>query len=189
MEHHEFRIGMTFWCGDRPWRCTDVGTRVITAIELGPHRVVESGPDPENPSRTIRIEYMSNDPSWLNGPPYGVAEEVFDEYDQQGCLIKPDKEDEEVNVPTNSEPLSKIKESGVHVIEVSPHGIVLLLDGQCIRLDYSKLPWFKKATVEQIFNVLRPSPDHLYWPDLDIDLSVASIRDPKAFPLVAQPRT
>jgi hypothetical protein len=34
MEHSEFHIGLEFWSGDRNWCCTDVGTRVITAICL-----------------------------------------------------------------------------------------------------------------------------------------------------------
>jgi hypothetical protein len=34
--------------------------------------------------------------------------------------------------------------------------------------------------------VERPSADHLYWPQLDIDLSVHSIRDPAAFPLISR---
>jgi len=28
-----------------------------------------------------------------------------------------------------------------------------------------------------------PSEKHIYWPNLDIDLSIDSIRDPLAFPL------
>src|SRR3546814_7518272 len=31
-----------------------------------------------------------------------------------------------------------------------------------------------------------PSPQHLYWPDLDIDLAVDSIRHPERFPLVSR---
>jgi hypothetical protein len=34
MKHNEFRIGGTFWCGGKSWRCTDIGTRVIVAIRL-----------------------------------------------------------------------------------------------------------------------------------------------------------
>jgi hypothetical protein len=29
-------------------------------------------------------------------------------------------------------------------------------------------------------------PDHLYWPDLDIDLSLESIRHPENFPLISR---
>jgi hypothetical protein len=33
----------------------------------------------------MRIDDHPDDPSWYNGPPYAVAEYVFDEYGQQGC--------------------------------------------------------------------------------------------------------
>jgi hypothetical protein len=45
---------------------------------------------------------------------------------------------------------------------------------------------FKQATVEQLTTVEWPTPDHLYWPQLDVDLSVSSIRRPQDFPLVSQ---
>ena len=31
--------------------------------------------------------------------------------------------------------------------------------------------WLKLATILQVLNVLRPKPEHLYWPDIDVDLS------------------
>jgi hypothetical protein len=31
MHHSEFRIGTVFRCGDKSWRCTDVGSRVVVA--------------------------------------------------------------------------------------------------------------------------------------------------------------
>ncbi len=37
---------------------------------------------------------MVNDPSWFNGPPYAVAECVFDEDDIEGCTLEPDEEHE-----------------------------------------------------------------------------------------------
>ena len=42
------------------------------------------------------------------------------------------------------------------------------------------------ATIEKLSDVQWPTLDHLYWPQLDVDLSVASIRDPSAFPLVSR---
>ncbi|WP_371866390.1 DUF2442 domain-containing protein [Duganella radicis] len=42
------------------------------------------------------------------------------------------------------------------------------------------------CAAEQIGDVRRPGADHLYWPALDVDLSVASLRDPQAFPMVAR---
>jgi hypothetical protein len=37
-------------------------------------------------------------------------------------------------------------------------------------------------------NVQRPQEDHLFWPDLDVDLSVESIEHPDRFPLVSRER-
>jgi hypothetical protein len=33
--------------------------------------------------------------------------------------------------------------------------------------------------------VERPTENHLYWPQLDVDVSVESLRNPEAFPLVS----
>jgi hypothetical protein len=75
--------------------------------------------------------------------------------------------------------------SGVEVVNVSPQGFCLLLGGKELVVSFSSFPWFRGATIAQITNVELLSAQHLYWPDLDIDLSVESIRDPGAFPLVS----
>lgn len=62
----------------------------------------------------------------------------------------------------------------------------MLIDDGELALPYAEFPWFKEATIQQILNVLGPTADHLYWPDLDVDLSVESIRHPENFPLRAK---
>lgn len=57
LEHADFAIGREFWTETGCWRCTDIGTRTICAIKL------------------------DGDPRNWNGPPYSVAEHVFDEND------------------------------------------------------------------------------------------------------------
>lgn len=75
----------------------------------------------------------------------------------------------------------------VEVTHISRHGFWLLLDDdEELLLPFEHFPWFRSATVEQITEVERPSPDHLYWPRWDVDLSVESIRQPEAFPLVSR---
>jgi hypothetical protein len=76
--------------------------------------------------------------------------------------------------------------SAAEVTNISKHGFWLLLDDEELLLPFDQFPWFKSATVEQITNVERPSPEHLYWPNLDVDLAVQSIRQPDAFPLIAK---
>ena len=72
------------------------------------------------------------------------------------------------------------------VTNISKHCFWLLLGDEELAVAFKDFPWFKNATVEQITNVQRHSPDHLYWPAMDIDLSVQSIRNPGAFPLVSK---
>ena len=76
--------------------------------------------------------------------------------------------------------------SVAEVTHVSKHGFWLLLDSEELLVPFEQFPWFKKAMIEQLSEVLWPTPDHLYWPQLDADLSVQSIRDPAAFPLVSK---
>ncbi len=74
---------------------------------------------------------------------------------------------------------------GVELTNVSAHCFWLLLGDEELAVPFSEFPWFKQATIEQLGEVRRPTEDHLYWPGLDIDLSVESIRNPENFPLVA----
>ena len=76
--------------------------------------------------------------------------------------------------------------SAVEVTHVSRHGFWLLLGDEELFLPFESFPWFKSATIEQITEVEWPTANHLYWPGLDIDLAVASIRDPAAFPLMSK---
>jgi Protein of unknown function (DUF2442) len=75
--------------------------------------------------------------------------------------------------------------SQVEVTNVSPNGFWLLHGGEELFVPFSEFPWFRDASIANICNVVAQSPRHLYWPTLDIDLSVDSIRDPKKFPLVS----
>jgi hypothetical protein len=76
--------------------------------------------------------------------------------------------------------------SAAEVTNISRHGFWLLLDGEELLVPSEQFPWFRTATVEQITTVERPTPDHLRWPLLDVDLSVESIRAPGRFPLVSR---
>jgi antitoxin ParD1/3/4 len=62
MKHADFQIGTEFLTATGRWRVTDVGTRTVIAIKLD-----------ESDARNY------------NGPPYSIVEDVFDEYDFEGC--------------------------------------------------------------------------------------------------------
>jgi len=72
------------------------------------------------------------------------------------------------------------------VTNVSGHCLWVLVDDEELALPFSEFPWFRSATIDQVLNVVRPSGSHLYWPDLDVDLSLDSIRHPDHYPLKAK---
>lgn len=76
--------------------------------------------------------------------------------------------------------------SEIAVTDISPDGIWVLVNDEELFMPFDQFPWFKKATVEQILNVVAEAPGAFHWPDLDIDLGIASIRNPEKFPLVYQ---
>ncbi|MEA2240037.1 MAG: hypothetical protein QOC81_4761 [Thermoanaerobaculia bacterium] len=78
--------------------------------------------------------------------------------------------------------------SEVEVTNVSRHGFWLYLAGREIFVAFSDFPWFADASISEITKVAWPSPDHLYWPALDVDLSVRSIAHPEEFPLKSSGR-
>lgn len=69
MKPADFHIGLEFICGPFWWRCTDIGTRTVTAIKL-----------------------VENDPIWYAGPPYMVEEVVLDEAELEGAHLSEDEE-------------------------------------------------------------------------------------------------
>ena len=77
MKHYDFAMGQAFTTGHGLWRCTDIGTRTVIAIRIDAAEVVAVLGGRETQS----VVDPRRDPSWLNGPPYALAETVFDEYD------------------------------------------------------------------------------------------------------------
>ncbi len=84
MKHSDFVMGETFWCGDRQWRCTDIGTRTIAAIRIDSVAVDSTAPELR---RTLSFHEAEAE-GWFTGPPYPVAEHVFDEDDIEGCTTE-----------------------------------------------------------------------------------------------------
>ena len=85
----------------------------------------------------------------------------------------------------NSKQLGKTV-SDVEVTNISTHGIWLLVGEREFFLSYEDFPWFKEVPIGNILRVEQPTPEHFYWPDLDVDLSIESIEHPERFPLKAK---
>jgi hypothetical protein len=75
----------------------------------------------------------------------------------------------------------------VEVTGLTQHGFWLYVGDRELFVSFREFPWFTDASIKQLMNVRWPSPDHLHWPDLDIDVSIESIEHPERFPLHFEP--
>jgi hypothetical protein len=64
------------------------------------------------------------------------------------------------------------------------HGIWLIVLEREYFLPYGIFPWFKDAKVGAILNVELLHEKHLHWPELDVDLEVASLNNVENYPLI-----
>ncbi len=76
--------------------------------------------------------------------------------------------------------------SGVELSNVSAHGFWVLVDQKEYYLAFEHFPWFRDATIRQLARIERPSPQHLHWPDLDVDLTLGGIENPEKYPRVSK---
>jgi hypothetical protein len=65
MRLSDFSIGLEFWMDGKRWRCTDIGTRLVIAIQL----------------------IHDDDPSWYDGPPYAIPELPIEPHDFTACSL------------------------------------------------------------------------------------------------------
>ena len=76
--------------------------------------------------------------------------------------------------------------SDIEVTNVSQHGFWLLIGDREVFASFAEFPWFEQASIRELTSVELPSPQHLYWPELDIDLAVDSLDHPDRYPLVSR---
>jgi len=73
----------------------------------------------------------------------------------------------------------------VEVTNISTHGLWVLVGDKEYFLPFEQFPWFKDKTINDITKVEIFGDGHLYWKNLDVDLSVEMIEHPERFPLQA----
>ncbi len=74
----------------------------------------------------------------------------------------------------------------LEVTNISRHGLWLYWNDREFFLAYEQFPWFRDAKVGDILDVRLESPEHLYWPALDVDLSLSILQEPERYPLVSR---
>ena len=71
------------------------------------------------------------------------------------------------------------------ITNISNHGLWVLNNDKELFLSYEDFPWFKNKTINDIIKVKGNEQGHLYWENLDIDLSLEMIEYPERFPLMS----
>lgn len=69
------------------------------------------------------------------------------------------------------------------ITNISEHGFWLLLKGKEYFLPFIDYPWFMNANIASIIDVELIHNYHLYWPKLDVDLSIEILENSEKYPL------
>ena len=78
--------------------------------------------------------------------------------------------------------MTGISFSRTEVTSLSPHGFWLQCGDEELYLPFVEFPLFEHATIAQICAIEHVSASRLYWPALDVDLTLDAIRDPMSYP-------
>jgi hypothetical protein len=76
--------------------------------------------------------------------------------------------------------MSAICFSYAEVTSINKLGFWLQFGAEELYLSFDEFPRFERATVAQIVNVVCASSSRVYWPDLELDLALDTIRNPLA---------
>jgi hypothetical protein len=83
MKLQDFTIGSDFLMSGKRYRCTDIGSRVVVAIEIRGMEIT-AFEDGIKTTRHLTCEEAEAE-GWFRGPSYAVIEHVIDENDQPVC--------------------------------------------------------------------------------------------------------
>ena len=76
--------------------------------------------------------------------------------------------------------MSAIYFSYAEITSINKLGFWLQFGAEELYLSFDEFPRFQHATVAQITRVVCASSSRLYWPELDLDLALDTIRNPLA---------
>ncbi len=73
---------------------------------------------------------------------------------------------------------------GFEISNISRHGMWLLIGEKEFFISFKEYPWFLQAKIDQVYAVEFAHGKFLHWPELDIDIELAALENPTAYPLV-----
>ena len=76
--------------------------------------------------------------------------------------------------------MAKIRVPQTEITSINRHGFWLRWRDEELYLPFAMFPWFEHATVAQLCRIEPIGMSCLYWPGLDLELPLDSIRRPLA---------
>lgn len=76
------------------------------------------------------------------------------------------------------------KDTLASVLMINDLGILLSVYGQAYFLSYSRVPWMRDASINDVMNVRMCGRKAIEWPALGVDLEIESLRHPERYPLL-----
>jgi hypothetical protein len=76
--------------------------------------------------------------------------------------------------------------STVEIQNIARHGIWILVEDREFFIPFARNPWFKKARVDQIYDVECFRGKYLHWPKLDVDIEIDALEHPERYPLTCR---
>jgi hypothetical protein len=65
--------------------------------------------------------------------------------------------------------------------------VILHINNDEHTIPFTRVPWFRTAKVEDVFEVRMNGFDEIRWDKLDIDLDINSLKYPEKYPLIMKP--
>ncbi len=79
------------------------------------------------------------------------------------------------------------KQERVKVTGVGNKGVSLDIHGKEYHMSYKDFPWLGSLTAQELGNIYIRYEDEIYFPDLDIELGLEILENPKKYPLLMDP--
>jgi hypothetical protein len=74
-----------------------------------------------------------------------------------------------------------------NITSINDLGIWILIENREYFIPFSDYPGFKKASLNQIFQVRILPPSQLHWEEIDVDIELEALMQPEYFPLIFNP--
>jgi hypothetical protein len=69
------------------------------------------------------------------------------------------------------------------ITNITNVGCWMLIDQVEYFIPFNEYPVFRQATIEQIHDFKKLSPDQVYWESLDCDIELKALKEPQNYPL------